>query len=91
MRALVAAVVVAAALAVPAAASAEDLTITASDGAKLACTLNEPAGSPPTAGWPAVMLFHGLGGKRQDLVGLPRLVEVAFEDVGPAQQDLTLG
>src|SRR5207245_2615690 len=27
----------------------------------------EPAGAPPAAGWPAVMLFHGLGGKRQDM------------------------
>ena len=44
--------------------------MTASDGAKLACTLTDPAGSPPAAGWPAVMLFHGLGGKRQDLQGL---------------------
>ena len=51
----------------PAAATPQELTFTASDGAKLACALFEPAGAPPAAGWPAVMLFHGLGGKRQDM------------------------
>jgi branched-chain amino acid transport system substrate-binding protein len=45
----------------------QDVTVAASDGAKLACTLFEPGGTPPAAGWPAVMLFHGLGGKRQDM------------------------
>ena len=38
-----------------------------SDGAKLACSLVEPDGAAPTAGWPAVMLFHGLGGRHQDM------------------------
>ena len=49
------------------AATPQQLTIPASDGAKLACSLVEPDGTPPTAGWPAVMLFHGLGGRHQDL------------------------
>jgi alpha-beta hydrolase superfamily lysophospholipase len=50
-----------------AASTPQQLTIPASDGAKLACSLTEPDGTPPTAGWPAVMLFHGLGGRHQDL------------------------
>jgi esterase/lipase len=62
------------ALAVPAsapgAAAPQELTFVASDGAKLACTLIEPTGTPPATGWPAVMLFHGLGGTRQDVVPL---------------------
>jgi alpha-beta hydrolase superfamily lysophospholipase len=39
----------------------QELTITASDGTKLACGLVLPAGSPPSGGWPGLLLFHGLG------------------------------
>src|SRR3954454_6150558 len=53
-----------------ASAAGVDTTIVASDGAKLACSLDEPAGTAPAAGWPAVMLFHGLGGRHQDMGGL---------------------
>ena len=49
------------------AATPQQLTIPASDGVKLACSLVEPDGAAPTGGWPAVMLFHGLGGKHQDM------------------------
>jgi alpha-beta hydrolase superfamily lysophospholipase len=49
------------------AATPQQLTIPASDGAKLACSLVEPDGAPPAGGWPAVMLFHGLGGRHQDM------------------------
>ena len=58
------------ALAWPGIASAwtkQDLTIPASDGLPLAATLYVPDGAPPTGGWPAIMLFHGLGGSRQDM------------------------
>jgi len=55
---------------VSAAAAPQEVTITASDGAKLACGLFEPEGTPPAGGWPAIMMFHGLGGKRQDLYPL---------------------
>ncbi|HZT94956.1 MAG TPA: CocE/NonD family hydrolase [Gaiellaceae bacterium] len=41
--------------------STQELTITASDGTKLACGLVLPGGSPPTGGWAGVLLFHGLG------------------------------
>jgi alpha-beta hydrolase superfamily lysophospholipase len=45
----------------------QQLTIPMSDGAQLACSLVEPDGTPPTSGWPALMLFHGLGGTHQDI------------------------
>jgi predicted acyl esterase len=57
-------------LAWPGAAAAwtkTDVTIPASDGLPLAATLYLPAGTPPTGGWPAIMLLHGLGGSRQDM------------------------
>ena len=49
------------------AATPQQLTLPMSDGAQLACSLTEPDGTPPASGWPAVMLFHGLGGKHQDM------------------------
>jgi pimeloyl-ACP methyl ester carboxylesterase len=36
------------------------------DGTRIATTLYLPTGDPPTAGWPGVILLHGLGGSRQD-------------------------
>jgi alpha-beta hydrolase superfamily lysophospholipase len=55
------AVFVCAGAASPARAATQELTITVSDGTKLACGLILPSGSPPAAGWPGVLLFHGLG------------------------------
>ena len=55
------------ALAAPGTASAfskQDRQITMSDGVKIATTYYVPDGAPPAGGWPAVMLFHGLGGSR---------------------------
>ncbi|HJX47001.1 MAG TPA: alpha/beta fold hydrolase [Gaiellaceae bacterium] len=49
------------------AATPQQLTITASDGIQLACSLTEPDGTLPSGGWPAVMLFHGLGGRHEDM------------------------
>ena len=66
MRGL-AAVLSALALTLPPTASAfgkADQPIQMSDGAKLATTYYVPDGAPPTGGWPAVMLLHGLGGSR---------------------------
>jgi esterase/lipase len=51
----------------PAATVPQEQIVTASDGSKLACALSEPDGTPPAGGWPAVMLFHGLGGTRRDV------------------------
>src|SRR5712692_1895330 len=61
-----------------AATTPQELTITASDGATLACALFEPAGAAPAGGWPAIMMFHGLGGKRQDLYPLSVQFATAF-------------
>jgi predicted acyl esterase len=49
------------------AATPQQLTLTASDGTALACALVEPDGTAPAGGWPAIMLFHGLGGSRADM------------------------
>src|SRR5919199_1472695 len=42
----------------------QDSFVTMSDGARIAVTYYEPAGTPPPGGWPAVMMFHGLGQTR---------------------------
>jgi predicted acyl esterase len=41
-----------------------DQTVMASDGVAMATTLYEPTGTAPAGGWPAVIMFHGLGGTR---------------------------
>src|SRR6185436_13262484 len=41
-----------------------DLKIRMSDGVDLAATYFQPTGTPPAAGWPAVVLLHGLGQTR---------------------------
>jgi predicted acyl esterase len=60
-----------------ASASTQELTLRMDDGVGLAATLYEPSTAPPPAGYPAIVLFHGLGGKRQDLAA------VAQRFVGP--------
>ncbi len=42
----------------------QDPVVTSFDGTKLATTLSVPDGAAPAGGWPAVVLFHGLGGSR---------------------------
>jgi len=49
------------------AATPQQLTIPASDGARLACSVVVPDAPPPTGGYPSVLLFHGLGGRHQDM------------------------
>ncbi len=46
----------------------QQLTIPMSDGVQLACSLVEPDGTPPAGGWPALMLFHGLGGTHREVL-----------------------
>src|SRR3954463_14153323 len=41
-----------------------DTKVTMSDGVELAVTYFQPSGTPPAAGWPAVVLLHGLGQTR---------------------------
>jgi alpha-beta hydrolase superfamily lysophospholipase len=49
-----------------------DLTIAGSGGTPLAATLYEPTDAPPTGGFPAVVMFHGLGGTRASVDPLAR-------------------
>jgi len=48
------------------------------DGVDLAATLYEPSSAPPPAGHPAIVVFHGLAGKRQDLDFLARAFAGSF-------------
>ncbi len=48
------------------------------DGVDLAATLYEPSTAPPPAGHPAIVVFHGLGGKRQDLDFLAKAFAGSF-------------
>jgi predicted acyl esterase len=41
-----------------------DTFVTMSDGVRIAVTYYTPAGAPPAGGWPAVMMFHGIGQTR---------------------------
>jgi fermentation-respiration switch protein FrsA (DUF1100 family) len=43
-----------------------DGTATMDDGVVLGTTLYLPDGTPPAAGWPGIVMLHGLGGSRQD-------------------------
>ena len=49
------------------AASPQPLTFTASDGVHLACSVVVPDTPAPAGGYPGVILFHGLGGKHEDM------------------------
>jgi pimeloyl-ACP methyl ester carboxylesterase len=42
--------------------------LTMDDGVRIDASLLVPAGAAPTGGWPAVMLFHALGGNHTSLV-----------------------
>ncbi|MGH2971056.1 MAG: alpha/beta hydrolase [Gaiellaceae bacterium] len=49
------------------AAAPQPVTVTASDGVPLACSIVVPDGAPPVGGWPGIILFHGLGGSHTDM------------------------
>jgi predicted acyl esterase len=49
-----------------------DLTIPGGGGTPLAATLYEPTGAAPAGGFPAVVMFHGLGGTRATVDPLAR-------------------
>jgi fermentation-respiration switch protein FrsA (DUF1100 family) len=61
-----------------ASAATQELTLHMDDGVNLAATLYEPGAAPPPAGYPAVVLFHGLAGKRQDLAALAQRLDGQF-------------
>ena len=56
----------------------QELSLRMNDGVDLAATLYEPSSAPPPAGHPAIVTFHGLGGKRQDLDFLARAFAGSF-------------
>src|SRR3954470_24513713 len=41
-----------------------EVKVTMSDGVRIAASYFQPTGTPPPAGWPAVVLLHGLGQTR---------------------------
>jgi predicted acyl esterase len=51
----------------PAVAHAAEVSLTMDDGVRIDASLDVPPGSPPPGGWPAVMMFHGLGGNHKSL------------------------
>lgn len=57
-------------LAAPDLAHAKELSLTMDDGVRIDAALLLPDGEAPAAGWPAIMMFHGLGGNHNSLVGL---------------------
>ena len=87
---MLAAVLVALVAAGRASASTRELTLHMDDGVDLAATLYEPDNAPPPAGYPAVVLFHALAGKRQDLAAVAqrfdsRFAVLAFDSRGHGQ------
>jgi fermentation-respiration switch protein FrsA (DUF1100 family) len=61
-----------------ASAATQELTLRMDDGVSLAATLYEPDAAPPPAGYPAIVLFHGLAGKRQDLAAVAQRFDDTF-------------
>ena len=57
----------------------QDLTIAGAGGTPLAATLYEPTGAPPAGGFPAIVMFHGLGGTR---VSVDPIATQFFADQG---------
>ena len=50
--------------------AASELTLTMDDGVTLAATLHTPGGAAPAAGWPGVVVLHGLGGTRRSVASI---------------------
>jgi predicted acyl esterase len=67
-RLLALAFLLALALAAPSVGRAAEVSLTMDDGVRIDASLLVPDGPVPTGGWPAVMLFHGLGGNHKSLV-----------------------
>jgi predicted acyl esterase len=59
----------------------QDAKVTMDDGVQLATTLYLPDGLQPTAGWPGVIMLHGLGGNR---LGMNLLAQTYFVNQGYA-------
>ena len=57
----------------------QDHTVTSFDGTPLATTLFVPDGAAPVGGWPAVVLFHGLGGDRSGMSAIAQSMGLVGE------------
>src|SRR3954471_1730559 len=71
-------------------AATQELTLRMDDGVELAATLSEPADAPPPAGYPTIVLFHGLGDDRQDVAAVGQsfagsFAVLAFDQRGHGQ------
>jgi fermentation-respiration switch protein FrsA (DUF1100 family) len=67
-----------------------DLALTMDDHVQLAATLYTPSAAPPPQGYPAIVIFHGLGQKRQDFdfvaqAFADRFVVLSFDARGHGQ------
>jgi len=62
--------ILAVALAAPGVGRAAEVSLTMDDGVRIDAALLEPEGAPPAGGWPAIMMFHGLGGSHKSLATL---------------------
>jgi len=58
------------ALTAPGLARATEVSVAMDDGVHIFASVLEPSGTPPTGGWPGVMMFHGLGGSHNGLLPL---------------------
>jgi predicted acyl esterase len=67
-RLLALACLLAFALGAPSVGRAAEVSVTMDDGVRIDASLLVPDGAAPAGGWPAVMLFHGLGGNHLSLV-----------------------
>lgn len=55
----------------------QDVVIAMDDGTPIAATLHLPDAAPPAAGWPAIVVLHGLPGDRQQMNALVTLTGLA--------------
>jgi predicted acyl esterase len=67
-RLLALAFLLAFALGAPSVGRSAEVSLTMDDGVRIDASLLVPDGAAPADGWPAVMLFHGLGGNHLSLV-----------------------
>jgi predicted acyl esterase len=51
-------------------ASTQNVSIPMDDGVSIAATLYLPEGTPPAAGWPAIVFLHGLSGNKEQMNAL---------------------
>jgi predicted acyl esterase len=51
----------------PSLARAAEVSLPMDDGVRIDASLLTPDGPPPAGGWPAIMMFHGLGGNHTSL------------------------